>query len=62
MQPLFPEAHRERYSTDMKELREKLGTLCIFRDLLEDKVLSSLCTYLEAPGDVALSRGEGETF
>lgn len=33
----------------MKELREKLGTLCVFRDLLKDTVLSSLCSYLENP-------------
>ena len=33
----------------MKDLREKLGTLCIFRELLKDKVISSLCTYFEKP-------------
>ncbi len=33
----------------MKNLREKLGTLCIFRELLRDTVLSSLCAYLENP-------------
>ena len=33
----------------MKQLREKLGTLCIFRELLQDTVLASLCTYLENP-------------
>ncbi len=33
----------------MKNLREKLGTLCIFRELLRDTVLSSLCTHLESP-------------
>lgn len=33
----------------MKDLREKLGTLCIFRELLKDTVLSSLCAYLENP-------------
>ena len=33
----------------MKELKEKLGTLCIFRELLKDAVLSSLCTYLDKP-------------
>ena len=33
----------------MKDLKEKLGTLCIFRELLKDKVLSSLCAYLENP-------------
>ena len=34
----------------MKDLKEKLGTLCIFRELLKDKVLSSLCAYLDNPG------------
>jgi len=33
----------------MKNLREKLGTLCIFRELLKDKVISSLCAYLDNP-------------
>ena len=33
----------------MKELREKIGTLCIFRELLKDTVISSLCTYLDKP-------------
>lgn len=34
----------------MKDLKEKLNTLCIFRELLNDTVLSSLYTYLENPG------------
>lgn len=33
----------------MKDLREKLGTLCIFRGLLKDKVISSLVTFLDNP-------------
>ncbi len=33
----------------MKNLKEKLNTLCVFRDLLEDKVVSVLSTYLENP-------------
>ena len=33
----------------MKVLKEKLGTLCIFRELLKDTVLSSLCAYLDNP-------------
>ena len=33
----------------MKELKEKLNTLCIFRELLKDPVISSLRVYLEAP-------------
>ncbi len=33
----------------MKELKEKLDTLCIFRELLKDSVISSLYRYLEAP-------------
>lgn len=37
----------------MKELSEKLGTLCIFRELLQDGVLSSLRDYLENPTSAA---------
>ncbi len=37
----------------MNELREKLGTLCIFRELLKDTVISSLCKYLENPASSA---------
>ncbi|MBQ7972178.1 MAG: ATP-binding protein [Lachnospiraceae bacterium] len=33
----------------MNDLKEKLKTLCIFRELLKDKVLSALCTYFENP-------------
>ncbi|MBQ8575916.1 MAG: ATP-binding protein [Clostridia bacterium] len=33
----------------MIELKEKLDTLCIFRELLKDSVISSLCTFLENP-------------
>lgn len=33
----------------MKNLKEKLKTLCIFRELLNDTVISSLCAYLETP-------------
>ena len=33
----------------MKVLKEKLGTLCIFRELLKDTVLSSFCAYLDNP-------------
>ena len=33
----------------MKDLKEKLGTLCIFRELLRGKVISSLCAYLDNP-------------
>ena len=33
----------------MKALKEKLGTLCIFRELLKDEVISSLCAYLDNP-------------
>lgn len=37
----------------MKELQEKLDTLCIFRELLKDAVISSLRTYLENPTNSA---------
>ena len=33
----------------MKELKEKLNTLCIFRELLKDSVISSPCAYMENP-------------
>ena len=33
----------------MKDLKEKLNTLCIFRELLNDSVISSLCAYMENP-------------
>ena len=33
----------------MKVLKEKLNTLCIFRELLKDSVISSLCAYMENP-------------
>ena len=33
----------------MNELKEKLGTLCVFRELLKDQVLSLLCAYLDNP-------------
>lgn len=33
----------------MKELKEKLNTLCIFRELLKDSVICSLCAYMENP-------------
>lgn len=33
----------------MKELKEKLDTLCIFRELLSDAVISALRVYLENP-------------
>ncbi len=33
----------------MKDLSDKLKTLCIFRELLDDAVLSALRSYLEAP-------------
>ncbi len=33
----------------MKVLKEKLNTLCIFREFLGDVVISSLCAYMENP-------------
>lgn len=33
----------------MKELKDKLDTLCIFRDFLKDPVISALCKFLENP-------------
>lgn len=37
----------------MNELKEKLDTLCIFRDLLQDSVISALQTYFEFPSSSA---------
>lgn len=37
----------------MKNLREKLGTLCIFRELLKDAVIASLYNYLGNPTNSA---------
>lgn len=33
----------------MKDLKTKLDSLCVFRELLEDEVIASLCSYLERP-------------
>lgn len=33
----------------MKELKDKLDTLCIFRDFLKDPVISALCRFLDTP-------------
>ncbi len=33
----------------MKVLKEKLDTLCVFRELLNDSVISFLCAYMEKP-------------
>jgi len=33
----------------MNNLKEKLQTLCIFRELLQDRVISLLCAFLEMP-------------
>ncbi len=46
---LFRVVRRERYLTEMNTLKEKLKTLCIFRELLKDRVLSSLQRYLDTP-------------
>lgn len=46
----------------MKILREKLGTLCIFRELLKDEVLSSLCAYLENPTSFAYAEFVGTLY
>ena len=39
----------------MKVLKEKLNTLCVFRELLKDSVISSLCAYMEDPTNSAYS-------
>ena len=33
----------------MKVLKDKLDTLCIFRDFLQDPVISALCKFLDNP-------------
>lgn len=37
----------------MELLKEKLSTLCVLRELLKDKVLASLCSYMENPASSA---------
>ena len=37
----------------MKELKNKLEALCVFRQILCDPVIAALCTYLEAPTNAA---------
>lgn len=39
----------------MKELKEKLETLCIFRELLKDEIISSLNKFLENPTSSSFS-------
>ena len=46
----------------MNSLREKLGTLCIFRELLKDTVLSSLCAYLDNPTGSAYAEFVGTLY
>lgn len=46
----------------MKNLKEKLGTLCIFRDLLKDGVISSLYDYLENPTSLAYTEFVGTLY
>ncbi len=42
-------AHRGRFLTDMKELKDKISTLCVFRDLLSDEVLDALFSHIKHP-------------
>lgn len=49
MRRLFREELTVQFSIDVKGLEQKLGTLCIFRELLRDAVVSSLCDYLKSP-------------
>lgn len=51
MPHLFPVVHTERYLTNMKleELKFRLDTLCIFRDILSDDVVSLLRDYIAEP-------------
>lgn len=37
----------------MEELRIKLSTLCVFRDLLQDPVIAALCGYLDQPSNAS---------
>lgn len=38
---------------EMKDLKIRLQTLCVFRELLKDDVLSCLCSFLETPTNAA---------
>lgn len=40
----------------MKVLKEKLDTLCIFRELLSDSVMAALCSYLKTPTNSAYAQ------
>ena len=59
---MFPAAHQERYLTDMNDLKTRLDSLCIFRDLLKDSVISALCAYLDAPTNSAYAGFVGELY
>lgn len=53
MPRLFPEVLRGRFLTDMNELKLKLESLCIFRELLKSPALALLLKYLETPTNSA---------
>lgn len=46
---LFRAVLRGRFLINMKDLKVRLSSLCVFRELLEDSVISALCNYLESP-------------
>lgn len=46
----------------MKELREKLDTLCVFRDFLNDPVISALRHFLEDPTSSAYAEFVGRLY
>lgn len=46
----------------MKDLRNKLETLCVFRELLKDPVISSLCAYLASPTNAAYAAFVAELY
>ena len=46
----------------MNELKNKLETLCVFRHILSDSVIASLCAYLEAPTSSAYAGFVSELY
>lgn len=46
----------------MKKLKNKLETLCVFRQILSDPVIAALCAYLEAPTNSAYAGFVAELY
>ena len=62
MRHLYRAVLRGRFLTDMRKLYEKLQTLCIFREILKDPVVSALCNYLKKPTSSAYAGFVAELY